>query len=299
MALGLGAGASGREGQIGGEQIFSDQALPALPVEFWSSRELARAPDLARHACTQAFAEKFDLEPWYLSQAEVMRLKASYDAHSDTPDFDPSPPAVAARGLSEDLSSERGATPRASSELFEDVKSTPKSKGKKKGKPKARPAAEGSSSDEDAEGTPKSKGQDEPQQERKETRGTKPHVHGALATALATSRAPPAPGSRAGPGSVAKSVFDAQAVARIQGEANRALREAHHTWPLLLEALEFDVEDAATSRQPPLVNAELATYLDLQTQGLCFIRHAAEEYALPGAPGGPGLVAALGEETAD
>ena len=29
------------------------------------------------------------------------------------------------------------------------------------------------------------------------------------------------------------------------------------------------------------------------------IRHAAEEYALSGAPGGPGLVAALGGETAD
>ena len=201
MALGLGAGASGREGRIGRDRIFSDQALPALPIEFWDPEELARAPDLARQAFTQAFAGKFDLEPWFLSRAEIMRLKASYGAHSDTPGFDPSPPAAAARSLSEDLSSERGATPRASSELFGDVKSTPKSKGKKKAKHKARPAAEGPSSDEDTEGTPKSKGQDKSQQE---PQGTIPHEHGALATALATPRAPQASSSWAGSGSVAK-----------------------------------------------------------------------------------------------
>ena len=47
VALGLGAGASGRKGQIGGDRIFSNPALPALPIEFWDPEELARAPDLA------------------------------------------------------------------------------------------------------------------------------------------------------------------------------------------------------------------------------------------------------------
>ena len=63
VSLGLGAGASGREGQIGGDRIFSDQALPALAIEFWATGELDRAPDLVKHACTQAFADKFDLKP--------------------------------------------------------------------------------------------------------------------------------------------------------------------------------------------------------------------------------------------
>ena len=67
----------------------------------------------------------------------------------------------------------------------------------------------------------------------------------------------------------------------------------------MLEALEFDTESTVTSRQPPLANAELAGYLKNQEQGLRFIRHAAAAYALSGAPGGPGLVAALGDETAD
>ena len=43
----------------------------------------------------------------------------------------------------------------------------------------------------------------------------------------------------------------------------------------------------------------LAEYLINQEQGLRFIRHAAAAYALSGAQGGPGLVAALSNETAD
>ena len=35
VSLGLGAGASGREGQIGGDRLFSDRALPELPIELW------------------------------------------------------------------------------------------------------------------------------------------------------------------------------------------------------------------------------------------------------------------------
>ena len=127
VAIGLGAGASGWEGQIGGDRIFSDQALPALAVEFWGRGELDRAPDPVRHACTQTFATKLNLDPWFLSREAILRLKASYDAQSDTSGFDPTPPEAAARSVSEDLSSEGGITPRASSELFEDTEGTPKS----------------------------------------------------------------------------------------------------------------------------------------------------------------------------
>ena len=130
VSLGLGTGATGREGQIGGDQIFSDQALPALPIELWAKEDLLRAPDLVENACTQAFLTKFNLKPWFLSQAEVLRIKESYDKYSDTPDFDLALPDAAARSLEEDLSSEGGAeggaTPRPSSELFEDIKGTPK-----------------------------------------------------------------------------------------------------------------------------------------------------------------------------
>ena len=63
VTLGLGAGASGREGQIGGGRILGDQALPALAIEFWGRGDLDRAPDLVKNTCTQAFAAKFSLEP--------------------------------------------------------------------------------------------------------------------------------------------------------------------------------------------------------------------------------------------
>ena len=287
----IGGGRVRRDGQIGGDRIVSDQALPALAIEFWGPGELDRAPDLVKNACTQAFAAKFDLEPWFLSRAEITRLKASYDAHSDTPGFDPSPPEAAVRSLNEGLSSEGGATPRPSSELFEDAKDTPKSKGRHK----SRMAAEEAGSDE--EDAPKPKPTEGPAASG--TKPQKPHEHGSLATVLATPQAPQAPGPRVSSGSVAKSVVDAQAVASIQNKANRALRETHHNWPQLLEALEFDTECEVASRQPPLVNAELAEYLRNQERGLRFIRHAAAGYALSGAPGGPGMVAALSEETAD
>ena len=200
VSLGLGAGASGREGQIGGDRIFSDQALPELPIELWPRRELERAPDLVKHACTQAFVAEFSLEPWFLSQAEVWRIKESYDRHSDTPGFDPSPPDAAARSLDEDLSSEGGATPRPSSELFEDVKGTPKPRGGGR----SPLAAEEPGSGEGGALKP------DP------TAPRKPHEHGSLATVLTTPRAPQASGPRVSAGSVAKSVVDAQAVANTQ-----------------------------------------------------------------------------------
>ena len=114
-----------------------------------------------------------------------MCLKASYDTHSDTPGFDLPPPEAAARSLSEDLSSEGGATPRPSSELFEGTKGTPKSKGR----PKSRLAAEEAGSDE--EDAPKPKPTEGPAAAG--TKFQKPHEHGSLATVLATPRAPQAP----------------------------------------------------------------------------------------------------------
>ena len=44
VALGLGAGASGREGQIGGDRILGDQAFPALAIELWGMVPTAKGP---------------------------------------------------------------------------------------------------------------------------------------------------------------------------------------------------------------------------------------------------------------